>query len=205
MSAAQELLTQQHAETKSTLAIAESQLRDTREELEHCVALLASRESELARTRDDLTCRTQELDVSKRQLRATQIALQEEEVVRSAHQNTEGTLNEVATGLRSTVHHLTDDVEGLNAKLSASIALVFALLTIVARRTEVFEANRAAVAQLGSALSSETDASRALLNEFTDSHKKLLAQAKADLEQFLGKNTEVIALPVCIRAVHSTL
>lgn len=123
MSTESEMKDTQLEEQKKSVAIKEAQLRSVREEFEQSLGLLMFRETELAETRERLGEAEEVIEVKEGELKVVKGALQEEVVVRKAHQQTEGALDTVATGLKSVAHASIQDVGGLFDKLGMSIIL----------------------------------------------------------------------------------
>jgi kinesin family protein 11 len=118
--AEQEMRQTELEEAKKQVEIVEGQMRTVRDEFEQSIALLKKREGELKDTRDQLKEMAQVLDRKQVELELVQGALEEETVVRQAHQETEGRLNDVALGLKTVVRDSVKDVGGLFDKLGES-------------------------------------------------------------------------------------
>lgn len=117
ISAEQEMHQTLHEEAKRRVATAESQLGAVREEFEQSIALLLKREEELNATKEELRATVGELHVKTGELECAKGAIEEEVVVREAHQTTELTLDRVATALKDTVERSVEDVRGIFDKL----------------------------------------------------------------------------------------
>ncbi|KAK7052783.1 kinesin motor domain-containing protein [Favolaschia claudopus] len=103
-------------EARKQVDIVEGQMRNVRDEFEQSIALLKKREGELKETRDQLKTTEEVLDSKTVELKHVQGALEEETVVRSAHQQTEGRLNTVALGLKTVLRDSIKDVGGLASR-----------------------------------------------------------------------------------------
>lgn len=117
MSVEQELKETDLKETKKQVEIVESQLRNVREEFEQSIGLLMKRDGELKETREKLSKTEGELVVKDGQLQAVKGALEEEVVVREAHQDTEAHLHDVATELKGVAHQSVTDLGRIFSKL----------------------------------------------------------------------------------------
>ena len=120
MSVEQELKDTDLKETKKQVEIVESQLRNVREEFEQSIGLLMKRDGELKETKEKLTKTEGDLVVKDGQLQAAKGALEEEVVVREAHQETEAHLHTVATELKDVAHQSVNDLTKLYSKLGKS-------------------------------------------------------------------------------------
>jgi kinesin family member 11 len=107
----------QYDEAKRQSAIAESQLNSVREEFEQCMALLTKREGELSATQDMLRITAEHLHAKEDELETVTEELEEEVIVREAHQQTEASLNNVAEELKIALGQSVQDVHGLFDKL----------------------------------------------------------------------------------------
>ena len=120
MSVEQELKDTDLKETKKQVEIVESQLRNVREEFEQSIGLLMKRDGELKETKEKLTKTEGDLVVKDGQLQAAKGALEEEVIVREAHQETEAHLHTVATELKDVAHQSVNDLTRLYSKLGKS-------------------------------------------------------------------------------------
>lgn len=123
MMAEQELRETEMQESRKQVEIVESQLRNVRDEFEQSIALLMKRDGELKDTREKLQTTEGELQVTETRLRVTKGALEEEEVVRQAHQVTEGKLDTVASGLKKVAQESVNDLGRLHNKLGMLLQL----------------------------------------------------------------------------------
>src|ERR1700761_5113256 len=81
------------AEAKKQVEIIEKQMRVVREEFEQSIGLLMKRESELKDTQQRLDTTEVQLTGKEKELKGVKVALEEEVVVRRAHQKTESELD----------------------------------------------------------------------------------------------------------------
>ena len=107
----------QYDEAKRQAAIADSQLNAVREEFEQCMAVLMKREGELTVTQETLRITTEQLHAKEEELEVIKDDLEEEVVVREAHQRSEASLNSLAEELRNILKQSVQDVDGLFDKL----------------------------------------------------------------------------------------
>lgn len=111
-------------EAKKQVEIIENQMRVVREEFEQSIGLLMKRDAELNDTKQRLDVTEVELSERKEELRGVKVALEEETVIRRAHQKTEITLDAVANGLRSVAKESVHDVSALFQKLGLFNSLI---------------------------------------------------------------------------------
>jgi kinesin family protein 11 len=138
LSAEQEMRQTELDEAKKQVEIVEGQMRTIRDEFEQSIALLKKREGELKDTRDQLREAEDVLDRKHVELKQAQGALEEETVVRQAHQETEGKLNGVALGLKVVVRDSVKDVGGLFDKLGRFYFELFLTILLTTHdRTQV--------------------------------------------------------------------
>lgn len=117
MTVEQELRQTELDEAKKQTTIVESQMRTLRDEYDQCIALLRQRDEDLVNTRQHLSHSEEQVLQQKSELIHLRRTLEEEIVIRRAHQTTESTLNSVALQLKTVVHQSLKDVEGLFSKL----------------------------------------------------------------------------------------
>jgi kinesin family protein 11 len=117
LTAEQELRQTEFQEAKKQVEIVESQMRAVREEFEQSIALLMRRDGELKMTKEQLKAAEGELVAKEEELVAVKGALEEEVVVRQAHQETETVLNDVASDLKKVTGESIADVGALFEKL----------------------------------------------------------------------------------------
>jgi kinesin family protein 11 len=124
LTAEQELRQTEFSEAKKQVEIVESQMRAVREEFDQSIALLMKREGQLKATKDQLKATEGALIEKEEELRATKKSLEEEVVMRQAHQDTEVALHGVALGLKRVASESIADVGALFEKLSRSTSSV---------------------------------------------------------------------------------
>jgi kinesin family member 11 len=113
----QELRETELMEAKKQVAIVENQMRNVRDEFDESIALLKRREEELQDTQARLEETEKSLDLREKELREAINSYDEEVVVRQAHQATEVSLDEIASGLKRVVAQSLRDINGLFDKL----------------------------------------------------------------------------------------
>lgn len=128
MDAERELRETEIGEAKKQVEIIENQMRMVREEFEQSIGLLMKRDAELKETKQLLDDTEEELTERKEELRGVKIALEEEVVVRQAHQKTEDALDTVAGGLKYIAKESIQDVSALFQKLGSFFSLLLASL-----------------------------------------------------------------------------
>jgi kinesin family member 11 len=117
MTTQQELKQTEFEEAQKQVGIVEAQLRDVREEFEQNIGLLMRRDAELKVTKEKLAETEGTLERTEGELGITKVALEEEVVVRKAHQSSEVALDKAAQSLRSTAQTSLADLNGLFDKL----------------------------------------------------------------------------------------
>ncbi|KAJ7632641.1 kinesin 2 [Roridomyces roridus] len=196
LNAEQEMRQTELEEAKRQVEIVEGQMRTVREEFEQSIALLKKRESELKNTREQLSETEEKLVQNKAELKLVQGAFEEEVVVRQAHEETEGTLNEVAFGLRATVRESIKDVAGLFEKLE--------------RKSSILDANFQVVSTHGKTISASTASLSRKLDEFLKSSSQSSHKLRAEAKEFETKELKSLVghsdrIDQQLKRVHATL
>ncbi|KAJ7856859.1 P-loop containing nucleoside triphosphate hydrolase protein [Mycena olivaceomarginata] len=194
--AEQEMRQTELEEAKKQVEIVEGQMRTVRDEFEQSIALLKKREGELKDTRDQLKEMAQVLNRKQVELELVQGALEEETVVRQAHQETEGRLNDVALGLKTVVRDSVKDVGGLFDKLE--------------RRSSILHTNSQAVLTHGKAMSAATIALSRKLEEFLKASSHSTTKLRTGAKQFEAKEIEALTghserVDQQLKCIHSAL
>ncbi|KAF7304922.1 Kinesin motor domain-containing protein [Mycena kentingensis (nom. inval.)] len=179
LSAEHEMRQTELEEAKKQVEIVENQMRGVRDEFDQSIALLKRREGELRETREQLKDAEESLDRKNDELAQAHAALEEETVVRQAHEATEGRLNTVATGLRGVVRETVKDVSNLHDKLERKSAILH-------NNTQI------AIAQSKSISASANVLSRKL-EDFVKSSTQSTTKLRADAKQFEAKELEALA------------
>ena len=117
MTAEQELKETERLEAIKQVEILEGQMKAKREEFEEAMALLERTDEDLRNTRMRLENTTEELTGTRQQLNAVEGALEEEIVVRQAHQKSEEALHGVVAQWKGVAHEYEGDVNSLFGKL----------------------------------------------------------------------------------------
>ncbi|KAI0374999.1 kinesin-domain-containing protein [Pilatotrama ljubarskyi] len=179
MSAEQELRETERLEAMKQVEILENQMRAVREEFEEAMALLARTDEELRQTKTQLEGTTAELDGTKQQLVAVEGALEEEVIVRQAHQKSEEALHGVVQEWKQVAREYEGDVNGLFGKLE--------------RKCSAFGSNMKAVNTHSKTLSSETQTMSTKVDNFVKLAAQHLIKVKAETEQFQSKELEALS------------
>jgi kinesin family protein 11 len=129
LNAEQELRQTEVLESKKQIQIIEGQMRAVREEFEQTIGLLMKRDEELKVTKGKLEKTEATLTRTEDELQETKVALNEEVIVRKAHQNTEENLNVVAEGLKGVAAEGVQDISGLFNKLGKKRNVLEALIS----------------------------------------------------------------------------
>ncbi|KAH7107567.1 kinesin-domain-containing protein [Auriculariales sp. MPI-PUGE-AT-0066] len=145
-------------DTRTALAQADSELRGSRADLNESLSQLAHRNQELAQTREILRLTQDELMRTRKQLDVMSRALDDEIIVRTAHQDTETNLDQVATQLRATVQQTIGDNT--------------ALLDELERKANMLTANLKVADQSRLALDKRAGNIQAVIDEFAKEHER---------------------------------
>ncbi|KXN89241.1 Kinesin-like protein bimC [Leucoagaricus sp. SymC.cos] len=165
LNAEQELRQTELQEAKKQTEIVESQMRAVREEFEQSIGLLMKRDEELKVTRGTLEKTKATLSRTEGQLQETEAALNNEVVVRKAHQDTETKLNLVAEELKSVTAECLRDIGGLFEKLE--------------RKTIVLDSSTSTVEECEKTISSLADAISEKLSDLCQTTTNVTAELQA--------------------------
>ncbi|KAI0831405.1 kinesin-domain-containing protein [Trametes gibbosa] len=179
MTAEQELRETELVEAMKQIEILQTQMKAVRDEFEEAMALLARTDEELVQTKTLLEGTTAELLGTKQQLVAVEGALEEEVVVRQAHQKSEDALHGVVQEWKQVSREYEGEVSGLFGKLE--------------RKTSAFGSNLKAVNTHSKVLSSESQNMTARIDGFVKIATQHLSKVKAETEQFQTKELEAIS------------
>ncbi|KAH9951942.1 P-loop containing nucleoside triphosphate hydrolase protein [Amylocystis lapponica] len=179
MTADQELRETEMEEARKQVEVVESQMRNVREEFEQSIGLLMKRDGELKETRAKLKETEGELEVKDTQLKVVKGALEEEVIVRQAHQTTEVALDGVAGSLKKVAQESLGDLGRLFTKLE--------------RKTIVFGSNLRAVNAHSKTLTTEAQALTTKLDAFIKTSTQHLQKLRTETEQFQTKEHEVLS------------
>ncbi|KAI0636868.1 kinesin-domain-containing protein [Trametes polyzona] len=179
MTAEQELRETERLEAMKQVEILENQMKAVREEFEEAMALLARTDEELRLTKTRLEGTTAELVGTKQQLVAVEGALEEEVMVRQAHQKSEDALHGVVREWKQVAREYEGDVNGLFSKLD--------------RKTAAFGSNMKAVNAHSKTLTSETQTMSSKLDGFMKVASQHLTKVKAETEQLQAKEMEALS------------
>ncbi|KAG5638375.1 hypothetical protein H0H81_000386 [Sphagnurus paluster] len=180
MTAEQELKNTELEEAKKQVAIVEGQMRVVREEFDQSIGLLKIREGELKETRQKLVDAESALQEKEEELFVVKGALEEEIVVRKAHQHTELSLDQVANGLKKTVRESVKDIEGLFEKLE--------------RKTTVLNSNSQTVLTESTNITQATRTLSQKLEEIAELSVQTLRKLHTETKQFQSKELEILSL-----------
>ncbi|KAF9454509.1 kinesin-domain-containing protein [Macrolepiota fuliginosa MF-IS2] len=175
LNAEQELRQTELQEAKKQTEIVESQMRAVREEFEQSIGLLMKRDEELKETRGELKKTKVTLNYTEGQLQETKVALDEEVVMREAHQDTEVKLNVVAEELKNVAAESLRDIGGLFQKLE--------------RKSNVLESNSTTVSKCEKTISTLTEV---ISKKLADLHQSM-AETATKL-QTMAKESEATEL-----------
>ena len=117
INAEHELKVTEAEESRRQIEVIEGQLKAVREEFEQSMALLMKTDGELKEARVKLEYTEKEVERKDGELTAVKGALEEEVVVRQAHEKTELALNGVSTQLKEVAHGSLSDLGRVFDKL----------------------------------------------------------------------------------------
>ncbi|KAI1795774.1 kinesin-domain-containing protein [Ganoderma leucocontextum] len=178
MTAEQELKETERLEAIKQIEILEGQMKAVREEFEEAMTLLARTNEELRVTKDRLEGTTMELLGTRQQLSAVEGALEEEIVVRQAHQTTEQALFGVVQEWKGVAHQHEGDVAGLFGKLERKAAAFGASIKVVNTHSKT--------------LSNESQTMSSKVDTFMKAATQHLNKVKTETEQFQTKEIEAL-------------
>ncbi|KAL0946870.1 hypothetical protein HGRIS_013036 [Hohenbuehelia grisea] len=179
MSREQELVKTEREEARKQIEIIEGQMRAVREEFEQCIGLLMKRDEELKETKEKLKETEETLDIKETELKVVKGALEEEVVVREAHQTTESVLDSVATGIRTVAQQSITDVDGLFSKLE--------------RKAVVLNSNARVVINNGKTIATAANTLAAKLDDYISIASRQTAKLQSDAQQFETQELETLA------------
>lgn len=158
-------------ELRAKIETMEASLRNKVQELFTLTSNFNNLKKDHEETRAALNQTNDILEKTEIVLRDTKRSLEEEEMLRKAHQETEEKLHEVGTGLISTLDKTVRDVDGLHSKLR--------------RRSELHRINRETWEASTSEVVDVTKLVDARLEEFQSQHSSLLAEFSDRISQFV--------------------
>ncbi|OJT15735.1 Kinesin-like protein bimC [Trametes pubescens] len=179
MSAEQELRETELQEATKQVEILQNQMKAVREEFEEAMALLARTDEELRHTKTQLEGTTVELAGTKQQLSAVEGALEEEIMVRQAHQKSEDALHGVVQEWKSVAKDYDGELNALHGKLD--------------RKSSAFGSNMKAVTTHSKTLSSEAQTMSAKMDGFMKLATQHLSKVTTETEQFQTKELEALS------------
>ncbi|TFK54864.1 kinesin-domain-containing protein [Heliocybe sulcata] len=170
MTAENEMRQTELLESKKQVEIIENQMKSVREDFEQSIALLMRTQSDLKETKLKLADTEEELTATSAQLTASKRALEEETVVRKAHERTETSLDEIARGLKSVAAESVRDLGHVFEKLE--------------RRSIVLNSNMQAVQTHGSAISGELKGLTSCLADFVKNSEERTSGLQSVVDQY---------------------
>ncbi|CDO71222.1 hypothetical protein BN946_scf184863.g18 [Trametes cinnabarina] len=179
MTVEQELRETERQEATKQVEILQGQMKAVRDEFEEAMALLARTDEELRVTKVQLEGTAAELVDTKKQLVAMEGALEEEIVVRQAHQRSEEALHGAVQEWKQVAREYEGDVSGLFGKLD--------------RKTSAFGSNLKAVSSHSKTLSSETQTMATSVDSFLKLAAQHLHKVRNETEQFQMKELEALS------------
>lgn len=195
MTREQELHNTDLEEGKKHIEIAESRLKHLRQEFDQSIAVIRKREGELKEVREQLQTATQALDQQTVELQLIQADLEEETIIRKAHQETEITLDGVAQDLRSVVHRSLRDVDGLFQKIgNCQETFRFGSLftTRLDRQSKVLSVNKKVTTSESGKISSTASTLTRALEEFVNTAAEAISRLQNEANQIKGDELQTL-------------
>jgi len=122
INAEHELKVSEAEESRRQIEVIEGQLKAVREEFEQSMSLLMKTDRELKETKEKLEHTETEVERKAGELTVVKGVLEEEIVVRQAHQKTEQALNDVSTQLKKVAQDSLSDLGGVFGKLGVCLS-----------------------------------------------------------------------------------
>ena len=122
INAEHELKVTEAEESRRQIEVIEGQLKAVREEFEQSISLLMKTDGELKETKEKLEHTEKEVERKAGELAIVKGALEEEIVVRQAHQKTELVMNGVSTQLKKVAHDSLSDLGEVFDKLGMCLS-----------------------------------------------------------------------------------
>jgi kinesin family member 11 len=138
INAEHELKVTEAEESRRQIEVIEGQLKAVREEFEQSMALLMKTDGELKETKGKLKHTKKEVQRKDGELTAAKGALEEEIVVRQAHQKTELALDGISAQLRKVTQESISDLDGVFDKLGTCLPRHLASLSKTSFRSQIF-------------------------------------------------------------------
>lgn len=195
MTREQELHNTDLEEGKKHIEIAESRLKHLRQEFDQSIAVIRKREGELKEVREQLQTATQALDQQTVELQLIQADLEEETIIRKAHQETEITLDGVAQDLRGVVHRSLRDVDGLFQKIgNCQETFRFGSLftTRLDRQSKVLSVNKKVTTSESGKISSTASTLTRALEEFVNTAAEAISRLQNEANQIKGDELQTL-------------
>ncbi|KAL4930402.1 putative kinesin family protein (BimC) [Aspergillus undulatus] len=160
-------------EQRAKIESMESSLRNKVQEL----LSLTGKFNDLKKDNDDTLaalCSTNDvLQQTEIVLQTTRTQLEEEEMLRDAHQETENKLQDIGNGLLSTIDQTVNDIDGLHAKLERKVKLD-------ADNKDIWQASSMEVSDVTNRIDQRVEA-------FQTQHAKLLESTSTRVNEFISK------------------
>lgn len=140
INAEHELKVTEAEESRRQIEVIEGQLKAVREEFEQSMSLLMKTDGELKQTKQKLGYTEKEVERKAGELIVVKGALEEETVIRRAHQKTEQALNGISTQLKKVAHDSLSDLDGVFGKLGACHPSTYIVFLTQLSRPPIFRA-----------------------------------------------------------------
>ncbi|KAI5122950.1 hypothetical protein M0805_006831 [Coniferiporia weirii] len=177
-------------EAKKQVEMIESQMRSVREEFEQSIALLMKTDGELKQTKEKLRSREGELEQKEGELINVKLALEEEVVVRKAHEVSENALDDIAHGLKKVVEESTNDVSGLFNKIERKMLEFDANSKAVRGQSKLLDSETRSFLSTLEDFAKATEQSMTVIRNLAESLQKMETTSLFAHRQFLGEQAE---------------
>lgn len=195
INAEHELKVTEAEESRRQIEVIEGQLKAVREEFEQSIALLLKTDGELKEAKVKLEHTEKEVERKDGELTVVKGALEEEAVIRQAHQKTELTLNGVSTQLRKVAHESLSDLDSVFDKLGACLFRCLPSLsnTFVDRKSSVLDSNSKAIKTHGKSVLAESQSLGASLETFVQTSNQRSKTIRQEMEQWQSREQEQLS------------
>ena len=196
INAEHELKVTEAEESKRQIEVIEGQLKAVREEFEQSMSLLMKTDGELKQTKEKLEYTEKEVERKAGELIVVKGALEEETVVRRAHQKTEQALNDVSTQLKKVAHDSLSDLGGVFGKLGACPSQYSSRrsnTTFSDRQSSVLDSNSKAVKACGQSILAESQSLVTGLETFVQTSNQHSKKIRQEMDQWQGREQEQLS------------
>ena len=195
INAEHELKVTEAEESRRQIEAIEGQLKAVREEFEQSIALLVKTDGELKEAKVKLEHTEKEVERKEGELTVVKGALEEEVVVRQAHQRTEMALDGVSTQLRKVAHESLSDLNGVFDKLGTrpSQDPPPFLTHFLDRKSSLLDSNSKVIKAHGEAVLTESQSLAARLESLVHASNQHSKKIRLEIEQWQNREQEQLS------------